>query len=808
MNHCIQETYKENQLIWLRTIAIWLILLLLQSATAQETMVLGRVFSASDQEPLQGVNIYFAGTTIGTQSDEEGFFVLKNPGNETRLIFSYMGYKTREIRLQQGKLAQVDMPLQEDVRILQELFVLPGANPAIELLKRVRENRLQNDVLSGGIQLRQSGSELMMLQKSEGSGSSRLFNRLYAGQISDNDSSAFIPLYMSEEEFLLKPGNQREIISKISKASPENLTEILAQIAGDFSQDMNFYRNNIVLLGRSFISPLSTFGNTYYRYFLTDSVIRPEGKEYQIRYRSRNSKNLAFNGEIRIDSATAAISFVNAELPASANINYVGKLYVEKGFTPNGQGLRIPQTTQLTALLHYPLYRDSTQMLPDLFLRRQVITLHVDSIAGSDEQFAGSEFSRSELEEKIAKMNDLPLIKTARWIADAVITGYLKTGIIVVGKVYHFSRLSDEEGVRFTLPLRTNEKLWEDISLGGYWGYGTRNRQHYYNAEIAWRLPVGEKTILTASYTNDLRRPDYDYSDYRHRENPLLSGDEDISNTYFAWRRSSQLQHRREWMAGLSFDWNDDVESRLTFRHNQYDNSAAMPFMISGVDVPSVTHTFGAVNTRLSFGERVYEDHMQRIYIPNYRPVFYLHLEGGTTKLPEADAQPYGKISLEMKHQVLFGTGSWNYSAGGGLVIGNMPAPLLFVPVGSETGLFKRFHYNLLDYGEYSFDKYFSMHHELLFNGIIFNKIPLIRNLNLRELLTYKLLIGGRNDKHENILNIPPGMRNIQPPYMEFGAGVANIFRIFSLQAVWRTTDSNHPGIRRFGIMTGIRLQF
>ena len=790
-------------------IAIALMLLGLQSLSAQETTVLGRVFSAVDQQPLQGVNIYFAGTNIGTQSDEDGFFVLKNTGTDNRLVFSYIGFRTREVRIEPGKLVQVDMPLQEDVRMLQELFVIPGANPALDLLKRVRANRLQNDVLSGGIQLRQSATELMLLQKPDGNGSaSRLFNRLNTGLVSEKDSSVFLPLYMGEEEFLLKTGNRREIINSHSKASPENLTEILAQIAGDFGQEMNFYRNNIVLLGRSFISPLSVSGNSFYRYFLIDSIQHATSKEYLIRFRSRNSKNLAFNGEMRIDSATAALSFISAELPGSANINYVGKLSVEKQYNPDEQGLWVPQISQLTALLHYPLYRDSAQVLPEIFLRRQVVTLHVDSISSGDEFFAGSEFSRNELEDNIARMNDMPLFKTARWIADAVITGYLKTGIFDIGKVYHFSRLSDEEGVRFTLPLRTNEKLWENVSLGGYLGYGTRNREHYYNAEIAWRLPLGEKTILTASYTNDLRRPDYDYADYRHRENPLLSGDEDISNTYFAWRRTSQLQHRRELLASLSFDWNDDVESRLTFRHNQYDNSAAMPFSISGEAVPSITHTFGAINTRFSFHERVYEDHMQRIYIPNYHPVFYLHLEGGTTRLPGYDAHPYGKISLEMKHQVLFGMGSWNYSAGGGVVLGNMPAPLLFVPIGSETGLFKRFHYNLMDYGEYSFDKYFSMHHELLFNGIIFNRIPFIRNFNLRELLTYKLLIGGRSDKHDNILDIPPGMRSIQPPYMEFGAGVANIFRIFSLQAVWRTGDPNHPGLRRFGIMTGIRLQF
>lgn len=777
--------------------------------TARETMVLGRVFSATDQQALQGVNIYFADTNIGTQSDDEGFFVLRTTGSETRLVFSHIGFRTREVRIEQGKLAQVEMPMQEDIRILQELFVIPGANPALDLLRRVRMNRLQNDALSGGVQLRQSATELMLLQKPDGNGSTtRLFNRLNAGLISEKDSTVFIPLYLSEEEFLLKSGNRREIISKSSKASPENLTAILSQIAGDFSYDMNFYRNNIVLLGRSFISPLSFSGNTFYRYFLIDSIQHATSKEYLIRFRSRNSKNLAFNGEMLIDSATAALSFLRAELPVSANINYVRKLTIELQYSADENGLWIPQSKQLTALLDFPLQQDSAHLSPHLFLRRKVLTLHVDSISGSDEYFAGSEFSRSELEDNIARMNDMPLIKTAKWIADVVITGYMQSGFVDIGKVYHFSRLSDQEGIRFTLPLRTNENLWENISLGGYWGYGTKNRSHYYNANLGWRLPFGEQTILSASYTSDLRRPDYNYSDYSHRENPLLSGDEDISNTFFAWRRTSQLQHRREWMAALAFDWNDDVESRLTFRNNQYDNSAAMPFNVSGLAVPSISHTFGSINTRISFNERVFENYMQRIYIPNYHPVFYLHIEGGTTRLTGADANPYAKISIEMKQQHLFGLGTWSYSAGAGLVFGEMPAPLLFVPIGSETGLFKRFHYNLMDYGEYSFDKYFSMHHEFLFNGIIFNRLPFIKNLNLREIFTYKLLIGGRNSKHDKLLDIPPGMRNIQPPYMEFGAGVANIFRIFSLQAVWRKLDANHPGIRRFGVMTGIRLQF
>lgn len=775
---------------------------------AQETMVVGRVFSSVDKMPVSAVNVYFSSTKQGTQTDEDGFFVLKNTGPESKLIFSCIGYKTREIKIEPGKIANVTLHLQEDISLLQDLFVVPGANPAIEILKKVRAARLQNDLISRGAILIHQEDNLALLRKSYSSESASMFFGLFAdGLISTQDSSVFLPLYISQDRYRRQGTGPRQFLSKNSKASPENLKQILEKMTGEMGSELNFYNNNVLLLGKNFVSPLSVSGNTFYHYFLIDSVYKSSGKQYYIRYKSKNRRNLAFNGEIWIDSATHALAAINAAIPGGVNLNYVDRLKISKTYKMTENAVWSPEKEELAVRMDYQLRIDSSSVIPGFYLQRSIQTQFNGFDASGNEQFAGTEFSKDDIEMKLAEMNDLPLMKTARWIADVVLTSYMNTGYFDIGRVQNLARISQEEGFRFNLPIRTNETLWENLSVGGYWGYGMRNNRHNYSAETFLRLPFDRKTVLGAGYTDDLRRIDYDYNDFMPKENPLLSGDEDISNTLFAFRSTDKLHQRRELYVSLMHDWNNDVESTLFFRNNSYAPGNQLPFTNSQGNIPSMKHQFLHVSTRFSKDERTYEDHLQRIYIQNFNPVVYLNMEAGKSEFAEK-TYLYAKLSLKIRHNVLLGFGQWNYNADAGFTVGSLPYNLLFIPVGSETLLFKRYHYNLMDYMEYAYDKYFAMHHELVLNGIIFNQIPLVNKLNLRELFSFKLLYGSLNSRHATLLDFPESMSPMKVPYIEVGAGITNILRIFSLQAVWRLSDLQKPGVRSWGIMTGIRVSF
>ncbi|MBE2189267.1 MAG: carboxypeptidase-like regulatory domain-containing protein [Candidatus Kapabacteria bacterium] len=112
-------------------VSVFIIFIFFEHLYAQETLVVGHVLSKTDKSPLSAVNIYFKGTNTGVQSDEEGFYVIRNKGSESKLVFSCVGYKTQEISVRPGEVTGVEVALREDINILQELFVLPGTNPAL-----------------------------------------------------------------------------------------------------------------------------------------------------------------------------------------------------------------------------------------------------------------------------------------------------------------------------------------------------------------------------------------------------------------------------------------------------------------------------------------------------------------------------------------------------------------------------------------------------------------------------------------------------------------------------------------------------
>ncbi|HMO38518.1 MAG TPA: TonB-dependent receptor [Saprospiraceae bacterium] len=90
---------------------------LAQQATIQ---VSGVVTAAEDGLPLIGVNVVEKNTTNGTISDIDGSFLLTVPADAV-LVFSYVGYETREVPVQERTLLAVS--LESSSQLLQDVVV-------------------------------------------------------------------------------------------------------------------------------------------------------------------------------------------------------------------------------------------------------------------------------------------------------------------------------------------------------------------------------------------------------------------------------------------------------------------------------------------------------------------------------------------------------------------------------------------------------------------------------------------------------------------------------------------------------------
>lgn len=98
-----------------------LIVIKLKSELQQQT-VTGRITDAATGEPLPAVSIVIKGTTIGTNSDLNGFYSLNVSDRNAILVYSFVGYLDQEVVV--GGRSNIDISLSVDVRTLEEVVVV------------------------------------------------------------------------------------------------------------------------------------------------------------------------------------------------------------------------------------------------------------------------------------------------------------------------------------------------------------------------------------------------------------------------------------------------------------------------------------------------------------------------------------------------------------------------------------------------------------------------------------------------------------------------------------------------------------
>ena len=102
-------------LFLLMTLAHWFV------AQAQEGQVRGKV-TADTGEALPGVNVLIKGTTVGTTTDVDGNYSLNVQQSGSFLIFSFIGFESKEVAI--GTSSVIDVTMIADAETLDEIVVV------------------------------------------------------------------------------------------------------------------------------------------------------------------------------------------------------------------------------------------------------------------------------------------------------------------------------------------------------------------------------------------------------------------------------------------------------------------------------------------------------------------------------------------------------------------------------------------------------------------------------------------------------------------------------------------------------------
>ena len=753
--------------------------------SATETIIVGEIINETTGEAIPNVNIHFRGTKIGTTSDENGSYFLRvDMQAKCQLIFSAVGYYPQRFEIEPGAMAGLQVTLRERTATLAEVVVAPNENPALELLRHVREHRPDNDrtLHPEAAATLQRTQTLYVSQINKRHLRRALWRSLQTGMISQDDSTYILPLYRETQSF-------RAAGPDFIPANDQR-TQTLILSSTDYSSllgsegNLNFYANSVSLMGHAFLSPLAPGGNLYYRYYIVedDTITNhqsPITNLVRIAFRTRNPFYATFNGEMVIDTATFALRSIHAYVPSEVAVNYVNNLHISQTLATDGT----IADESVSVLLDFAIHSEQAgTVFPSLLL---TTSLRNNDIAASVSRYPGVPVSRepsAATDSAFATLDSLPLIKTAKWFATIATTGYIPTGTFLdIGHIEEILQVNHHEGVHVGLPFRTNEKLSKTVSLEASVGYGIKDRSPKGMGRISVNLPTERRHIMQLEYNDHYVWSEVDDFDRLLRENSMGWGNFDFTAYAFeALHRDSlcvntairQRQIQYHWWA----DWTDHLETHLYARAGWQQ----------GYDYQSLSAI-----ARLSWGEKKYDGYFLRRYAYSHKyPVLFLGLEAGHINHSTLNIQRstlYCHLRLMLTQHANLGMGgTLSYAFQAGAIFGQVPNAFLWQASANQGYAYDPYRFTLLHGNQLLADKYIALQTEWNGQGILFNLIPGIRWLHLRELVEAKLAYGYNHQSPITKLIAPSRQRITNHQfYSEIGLGIGNILRVCDLYSVW-----------------------
>lgn len=778
------------------------------SAQGTDIIIVGQVVSAADLEPIENANVWFENMpTIGTTTNAEGYYVLRAPNRQNAVVFSAVGYKRRTIRLDRNKRDQaVNVALLEANNVMDELVVVPDKQHTLSIMNEVRKHRRPNnpDNFTDVVYEQQVNRRVFLTNVRQRFFQRRLFRELQHGAIAQDDSNYIVPLYNSIQFIQCAKTSDDVIETELHKREhtlkivPEN---VALQLLNDAFLRVNFYHNTITLFQRNLISPLANQGNLYYDYFLYDSIAPDSTRFYRIHFRPKNDKTLAFRGKMWIDAQSFALQKIEATLPLTANINYVNNLQIKQTFKRIDSVRYFYQTSDQALGLRLNLTTDTNQRYFAAIIDEHTNfsmprPLHDADTANMVPQNISDTTNRdSAFNAAIDTLNNTRMQRWVNTLVDLSLNGYLHVWKFDLGPVANLISFNRLEGFRPALSLRTGEQFCDFFTVGGYGGYGFRDRRWKYGGELQFRWGPQHAHTLGAFYDNDVLR--YGYQSLKLINDNKVGNGENIFPQFLANKIYTKFVYEQKVSLRYTYE-QKGFRLNTAAQISQFSDNRFVLFLQEQAFYRYLTNYAMQIGIRLSFRETTLDNFFHRYYWHSHFPVINFQTELGHYQAGLIQGN-YARFLLTVNQFVPLTFGELWYTFESGCIVGDVPFPLLNMSYTRRSMWYDIYNFNLVNPAEFITDTYVTAHVHYYTSGWFFNLIPVIKRANLREELICKITYGGLRNGHDRIFKIPPH-RTFTVPYVEAGVGITNILRVLSLEFMWRVTYRDVPDATRFGV--------
>jgi hypothetical protein len=827
-----------------------------------QTQVKGTVKDNLTNTPLANISVYFADGN-GTLTDSAGNFTLSSNRNFRQLVFSGINYKKKTVIIKPGQQQQVDAALETNASNLQDITVTSKKkikytnknNPAVELIRKVIEHRDSNRISSyQTVSYEQYEKMQCALSSADGSLPGRKLFKKFDFLLDNIDTNSIanktlLPFYVEETVSKKYARNDPEREKTVILGSKKvNFGEAID--AGGVSkylkflyQDIDVYQNNVTLFTNQLLSPIANVAPTFYMFFIKDTVADEHGtKLVRLQFYPRNTHDMLFKGTIFITlDGNYAVQKLSMTINPNINLNWVKELHIAQDFSRNIEGRYYVTSTNikadfgLTQNSKRGIYGERTIAIKDMVVNEPipntVFAATKEEKANEENEYQQQDsfwqyhrqvplsVTEAKTYSNIDSLHNMKSYKRLMDWATILLAGYKVLGPYEVGPINTFYSFSPVEGLRLRFGGRTTPQFSRRIYLENYVAYGFKDDRVKYFLSTAYS--INNKSIykfpynyIKASFTHDIKIPGQELQ-FVAEDNFLLSFKRG-TNDKWVYNDVAKLEYVKEFKNNFSYNlgfkyMRQKAAGTISFTEVQYGKTRP---------VQDLTTSEVSLELRWAPHEAYYQGKVYRTPIINQYPIFTLKGTAGIKGLFDGQYN-YQKISLNIfKRFYLSQLGYTDVVAEGGLTFGKVPFPLLTIHRANQTFAYQLYSYNLMNFMEFVSDRYASINLDHHFNGLLFNRVPLLKKLKWREIVSAKVLYGGvraENDpsKSDGVYQFPQNAEGTpityslnKQPYVEGSVGIGNIFKLLRLDYVRRFTYLENPDVAKWGIRARLRFDF
>ncbi len=796
--------------------------------------------------PIAFTNVVFLKSSEGTTTNQEGKFYLTSGKDQDSAEFSYVGFETLVIPLKKGDNLNMKVVLTEASERLSEVKIYQGKtsktnNPALDILRKIWKNKRENGINKfAQYQFRKYEKVEFYLNSID---SSVIKNPIFNGMefIFDNldtnkvTGKAYLPIFINESALKVygdnKTGKKRVDLLG-NKNSGFNENQNLIAMVKDIYDEFDIYKNYLQFFDKNFVSPLSTTGINNYNYVLKDSAFIGDTWCYNILYYPRRKNELTFKGDFWVNDTTWSIRKINLEMTENANLNWITGVYIEQEFDVLNDSVFLIIKDFFQADFAFQekadargisgkktiLYNDYKFNIkkPSEFYRKEVIEFQKEVYTRDDDFWAENRMEPlSGQERAVYKMIDtlqtVKAFKRLYSLATIAESGYIEFNGWDFGPVYSIFGYNEVEGFRVRAGGRTYFGQNDPWRIQGYGAYGFRDQKFKYGILGSWLLDKRTRLIVSAGTRRDVEQLGTSLTNATDvlgrslASSSLLNvGDNDKLSTInlsvvsvemepfqnFTVRVSGSFRNLKPASPGFSLDYyTDEARTQTASEIDQTEISTIINYSPG-----RKTSSYGVERTVVNGGDF---------------PTVFLSYSLGVKDILNSDFD-YKRLQFFYDQPIFIGGfGKSNVSVEAGKTFGAVPLGLLSVVPGNQTYFALYNSFSLLNFYEFVTDTYLAVHLEHNFNGRLFARIPGLRNLNLREIVGIKGVLGSISEENKN-LNAS-GIPLIAPndePYWQYSLGVGNIFKFLRLDAHFRGNYFDIPDARKFGVTATFGFHF